>query len=109
MDRKINSMFNKDDPEELLKVMQFEISTRSNEIVSSKIDDGVELMQSNIDVILSKLELIEDQKLATALTRSIGINMAGMMKAIVTLKNENSLLREESFNRAMSNQNPDLN
>lgn len=101
-----------DDLEEankLLEQMEFEISTRSNEILGGQIEESLNIMQSSIDNILSKIDLIRDDELATKLTRAVGINMAGMMKAIICLKRENLLLHEKGFAQNISQQNPDLN
>lgn len=98
-----------EEAKKLLKQMEYEISTRSQEIVNGSLEDSLNLMQRSIDLILNKIDLISDDELATKLTRSVGVNMAGMMKAIAHLKGEITLLNEKTFSESISKQKPKLN
>lgn len=98
-----------EEAKKLLKQMEYEISTRSQEIVNGSLEDSLNLMQRSIDLILNKIDLISDDELATKLTRSVGVNMAGMMKAIAHLKGEIALLNEKGFSENISKQKPKLN
>ncbi len=98
-----------EEAKKLLKQMEYEISTRSQEIVTSSLKDSLDIMQRSIDVILNKIDMVSDDELATKLTRSVGVNMAGMMQAIAHLKKEISLLNEKGFSESISKQKPKLN
>ena len=99
-----------DDPQEWANYyMDLHTELKKQELIELDLRECVDYMQDNLNYLVDKLDVIEDDDVATDLTQEMGIYFGAMMKAIIHFKKTMLLYQEQSFLKSIKDQKPDLN